>query len=246
MTHRAIVALVGPDSDGMRLDAFLAAQDGAPSRSACAKLIEGGAVSINGTPGSSKAERVVLGDRIQALLPVEEEPGPLSPNFSIPLDVRLEDEWLIVLSKQAGLVCHPSPGHTHDTLANALVAHCGYGHLGHLQGDDRPGIVHRLDMDTSGLMVTAKDDETQRALHDLDPRALGPFFDYYLTFAISAEVGVLIRWLVGGMRESDEQMAGLMTGLMFVAPGDLYGKPIKLDVPRFALATLVLGEDNND
>ena len=86
----------------------------------------------------------------------------------------------------------------------------------------------------------------QRALHDLDPRALGPFFDYYLTFAISAEVGVLIRWLIGGMRESDEQMAGLMTGLMFVAPGDLYGKPIKLDVPRFALATLVLGEENND
>lgn len=86
----------------------------------------------------------------------------------------------------------------------------------------------------------------ERALHDLDPRAMGPFFDYYLTFAISAEVGVLIRWLIGGMRESDEQMAGLMTGLMFVAPGDLYGKPIKLDVPRFALATLVLGEENND
>ena len=85
-----------------------------------------------------------------------------------------------------------------------------------------------------------------RALHNLDPRAMGPFFDYYLTFAISAEVGVLIRWLIGGMRESDEQMAGLMTGLMFVAPGDLYGKPIKLDVPRFALATLVLGEESND
>ena len=70
--------------------------------------------------------------------------------------------------------------------------------------------------------------------------------DYYLTFAISAEVGVLVRWLVGGMRESDEQMAGLMTALMFVAPGDLYGKPIKLDIPRFALATLVLGESNNE
>ena len=96
------------------------------------------------------------------------------------------------------------------------------------------------------LKRTAHEAITKRALHDLNPRAVGPFFDYYLTFAISAEVGVLVRWLVGGMRETDEQMAGLMTALMFVAPGDLYGKPIKLDIPRFALATLVLGENNNE
>ena len=96
------------------------------------------------------------------------------------------------------------------------------------------------------LKRTAHEAIAKRALHDLNPRAVGPFFDYYLTFAISAEVGVLVRWLVGGMRESDEQMAGLMTALMFVAPGDLYGKPIKLDIPRFALATLVLGESNNE
>lgn len=96
------------------------------------------------------------------------------------------------------------------------------------------------------LKRTAHEAIAKRALHDLNPRAVGPFFDYYLTFAISAEVGVLVRWLVGGMRESDEQMAGLMTALMFVAPGDLYGKPIKLDIHRFALATLVLGESNNE
>ena len=96
------------------------------------------------------------------------------------------------------------------------------------------------------LKRTAHEAIAKRALHDLNPRAVGPFFDYYLTFAISAEVGVLVRWLVGGMRESDEQMAGLMTALMFVAPGDLYGKPIKLDIPRFALATLVLGGSNNE
>ena len=96
------------------------------------------------------------------------------------------------------------------------------------------------------LKRTAHEAIAKRALHDLNPHAVGPFFDYYLTFAISAEVGVLVRWLVGGMRESDEQMAGLMTALMFVAPGDLYGKPIKLDIPRFALATLVLGENNNE
>lgn len=96
------------------------------------------------------------------------------------------------------------------------------------------------------LKRTAHEAIAKRALHDLNPHAVGPFFDYYLTFAISAEVGVLVRWLVGGMRESDEQMAGLMTALMFVAPGDLYGKPIKLDIPRFALAMLVLGESNNE
>lgn len=168
MPERLRDFLVGPEADGQRIDAFLADQEGLPSRSACARLVEEGAVTINTTPVSQKSERVALGDRIQAVVPeAEPEPGALAPNPDIPLDIRYEDEYLIVLSKQAGLVCHPSPGHVSDTLANALVAHCGDDHLGHLQGEDRPGIVHRLDMDTSGLMLAAKDDETQRALQDL-------------------------------------------------------------------------------
>lgn len=160
--------LVDPSGDGMRLDAFLARAEGMPSRSACARLVEEGAVTINGTSATSKSERVMLGDRLQVTLPEPEpETGVLRPNPDIPLDIRYEDDYLIVLSKQAGLVCHPSPGHVDDTLANALVARCGYAHLGMLQGEDRPGIVHRLDMETSGLMLAAKDDETQRALQDL-------------------------------------------------------------------------------
>ncbi|MFU0810164.1 MAG: Pseudouridine synthase [Atopobium sp.] len=159
---------MGPEGDGERLDSFLASQDNMPSRSACAKLIESGAVTINSTHADSKSEKVCLGDRIQAEIEEPEEVGgPLAPNPYIPLDIRFEDEYLIVLSKQAGLVCHPAPGHVDDTLANALVAHCGYGHLGMLQGEERPGIVHRLDRDTSGLMVAAKDDRTQKALQDL-------------------------------------------------------------------------------
>lgn len=159
---------MGPEGDGERLDSFLASQDNMPSRSACAKLIESGAVTINSTHADSKSEKVCLGDRIQAEVEEPEEVGgPLAPNPYIPLDIRFEDEYLIVLSKQAGLVCHPAPGHVDDTLANALVAHCGYGHLGMLQGEERPGIVHRLDRDTSGLMVAAKDDRTQKALQDL-------------------------------------------------------------------------------
>ena len=168
MPQRIVNLLVGPESDGMRLDAFLAAGDGMPSRSACARLVEDGAVTINETPATSKSEKVLLGDRVRATVD-EPEPagGLLAPNPYIPLDIRYEDEHLIVLSKQVGLVCHPSPGHVDDTLANALVAHCGYDHLGMLQGEERPGIVHRLDMDTTGLMLAAKDDATQKALQDL-------------------------------------------------------------------------------
>ena len=84
-----------------------------------------------------------------------------------------------------------------------------------------------------------------RALDGIDARALGAFFDYYLTFAISAEVGVLLRWLEGGMRESVEAMARLMTALMFVRPGDLYGKPIEFDIPSFALAIMRCEERHN-
>lgn len=168
MPQRIVNLLVGPESDGMRLDAFLAAGEGMPSRSACARLVEDGAVTINETAATSKSEKVLLGDRVRATVD-EPEPagGLLAPNPYIPLDIRFEDEHLIVLSKQAGLVCHPSPGHVDDTLANALVAHCGYDHLGMLQGEERPGIVHRLDMDTTGLMLAAKDDATQKALQDL-------------------------------------------------------------------------------
>ena len=168
MPSRIVNLLVGPESDGMRLDAFLAADEGMPSRSACARLVEGGSVTINETPATSKSEKVLLGDRVRALVDEPEDAtGPLRPNPEIPLDIRFEDDHLIVLSKQVGLVCHPSPGHVDDTLANALVAHCGYAHLGMLQGEERPGIVHRLDMETSGLMVAAKDDATQKALQDL-------------------------------------------------------------------------------
>ena len=155
---RIVNLLVGPESDGMRLDAFLATGTDMPSRSACARLVEEGSVTINTCEATSKSEKVLLGDRVTCELKVEEkgaEAGLLAPNPEIPLDIRYEDEHLIVLSKQAGLVCHPSPGHVDDTLANALVAHCGYGNLGLLQGEDRPGIVHRLDMDTSGECSTA-------------------------------------------------------------------------------------------
>ena len=77
-----------------------------------------------------------------------------------------------------------------------------------------------------------------RALDGIDARALGPFFDYYLAFAVSAECGVLLRWLEGGARENVDTMARIMTALMFVRPGDLYGKPVEFNVPAYALALM--------
>ena len=168
MSEHIVELLVGPKGDNSRLDVFLSAQTVLPSRSACTKLIEEGRVTINATLATSKSEKVMLGDRLLVSLPETDlQTGLLRPNPDIPLDIRFEDNYLLVLSKQAGLVCHPSPGHVDDTLANALVAHCGYGHLGMLQGEERPGIVHRLDMDTSGLMIAAKTDEVQKNLQDL-------------------------------------------------------------------------------
>ena len=158
--------LVDDTARGTRLDAFLGSQESCPSRSACAHLIEAGAVAVNGETCLSKKYAVMPGDRVSVELPDEPEPGVVIAQ-NIPLDIRYEDEYLIVLSKQRGLVCHPAHGHADGTLANALVYHCGIDHLGTLQGEDRPGIVHRLDRDTSGLMLAAKDDDTQRALQDL-------------------------------------------------------------------------------
>lgn len=161
-----LTILVSQQAAGERLDAFLGAQDDCPSRSACAKLIEAGAVALNGETCLSKKQVVAAGDHIFVELPEPKEPGVIIPQ-AIPLDIRFEDEHLIVLSKQRGLVCHPAHGHEDGTLANALVYHCGIEHLGMVQGEDRPGIVHRLDRDTSGLMLAAKDDETQHALQNL-------------------------------------------------------------------------------
>ena len=152
------------ESDGERIDAFLAATHAFASRSAAARAVEAGDVTVNDQVVTAKSRLVAEGDLVEAVVPDAPTPSAFLEPERIPLDIRFEDDHLIVLSKQRGLVCHPSPGHPGHTLANALVAHCGIEHLGTLQGDDRPGIVHRLDMDTTGLMLAAKDDATQEAL----------------------------------------------------------------------------------
>jgi len=141
-----------------RLDKFLADQLGL-SRTQAARLVADKAVTVDGKP--ARASRVLTrGERVAVRFPADEPPRTLKP-AAIPLVVVYEDEHLAVIDKPAGLVVHPAPGHWDDTLVNALVAR-GTTLAGGAEG--RPGVVHRLDRDTSGLMVVAKTDIAHRRL----------------------------------------------------------------------------------
>jgi 23S rRNA pseudouridine1911/1915/1917 synthase len=146
---------------GERVDSLLGDLEFMPSRSAAARLISDGFVRVNGSV-VNKRFQVHAGDRIVCEIPPADT-GDLTPE-DIPLDIRYEDDDMIVLSKQPDLVVHPAHGNWSGTLVNALLHHSS--ELGTAQGADRPGIVHRLDKDTSGLMMVAKNDHAQAALGD--------------------------------------------------------------------------------
>lgn len=144
---------------GMRLDACLAALSGL-SRSAAARLIEQGAVRLNGTPHDKKTA-VRPGDLLEWQPP---EAVPCEAHAQdLPLDIVYEDDCLLVINKPSGMVVHPGPGNPDGTLVNALLHHC-QGRLSGINGVIRPGIVHRIDKDTSGLLVVAKTDAAHTAL----------------------------------------------------------------------------------
>lgn len=147
------------EAEGVRLDAFLAEQ-AEMTRSAAQKLIEQGAVLVNGA-AARKNYKTKVGDTVQVDIP-EPEPVEIVPE-DIPLDVRYEDEDVIVINKPKGLVVHPAPGHWSGTLVNGLMHHCRDS-LSGINGELRPGIVHRIDMDTSGLLIVAKNDFSHNAL----------------------------------------------------------------------------------
>ena len=148
------------DREGERLDAFLARSVPDLTRSAAQKLLEDGAVTLNGRPGK-KNDRTAPGQTVTAVLP-DPEPLDVLPQ-NIPLDVVYEDEDVIVVNKPVGMVVHPAPGHPDGTLVNALLYHCGDS-LSGINGVLRPGIVHRIDRDTSGLIIAAKNDKAHLAL----------------------------------------------------------------------------------
>lgn len=154
------VLQAGPESAGVRLDSFLAARLEKLTRSAAQRLIETGQVTVDGrtVPKSCKLAGTEL---VTAAIP-EPEPVNAVPQ-DIPLDVVYEDGDVIVVNKPAGLVVHPAPGHPDGTLVNALLYHCGSS-LSGIGGALRPGIVHRIDRDTSGLIIAAKNDAAHQAL----------------------------------------------------------------------------------
>ena len=172
---------VQPADLGARLDALLAERLGGHSRSRLKALIKQGQVRLGGCTIEEPNRRVKPGEVYKIALPAPEAPIP-KPE-AIPLDIAYEDEDVIVVDKPAGLVVHPAAGHWHGTLVNALIQHCGDS-LSGIGGVRRPGIVHRLDKDTSGLMVVAKNDLAHRALaaqfadHALD----GPLTRRYRAF----------------------------------------------------------------
>ena len=143
-----------------RLDRAVAEEVDALTRSAVQKLLEQGGVTVNGAP-AAKNTRLRPGDEICVTVP-EPEPVEARPE-PIPLDIVYEDGDLLVVNKPKDMVVHPAPGHASGTLVNALLAHCGDS-LSGINGELRPGIVHRIDKDTSGLLIVAKNDFAHRGL----------------------------------------------------------------------------------
>ncbi len=147
------ILTASPDEAGTRLDSFLAVRIGTISRSRVKALILDGHVSRAGAITRDPSETVQLGVSYRLTPPA---PEPATPQAQpIALDILFEDAQLLVLNKPAGMVVHPAPGNPDGTLVNALIAHCGDSLTG-IGGEKRPGIVHRLDKDTSGVMVVAK------------------------------------------------------------------------------------------
>src|SRR5580692_11157768 len=176
---------VGAEEKGGRLDRVLAAHVTALSRTRLKALVLAGHVAIGGRTIRDPGHRVNAGDRLTVVVPPPEEAAPQAE--AIPLAIVHEDDDLIVIDKPKGLVVHPAAGNRTGTLVNALIAHCG-ATLSGIGGVKRPGIVHRLDKDTTGLMVVAKNDRAHRALaaQFADHGRTGPLERGYLAFAWSA------------------------------------------------------------
>ncbi len=151
---------VCPEEEGQRLDGYIAGQLPQLTRSAVQKLLAEGNIQVEGTP-AAKSLRVKEGWEVRVSLPEPEETTVLPQN--IPLDIVYEDDDLLVVNKPKGMVVHPAPGNPDGTLVNALLAHCGNS-LSGINGVIRPGIVHRIDKDTSGLLMVAKNDVAHQGL----------------------------------------------------------------------------------
>ena len=160
MAEEERILEVTPDFDGKRIDQCLAASFSDCSRSFLQKLLKDGKVSTNGKTQKASS-KVAAGDAVLVLLPEPEELNVEPEN--IPLDILYEDDDLLVVNKPKGMVVHPAAGHSSGTLVNAVLYHCR-GNLSGINGVLRPGIVHRIDMDTTGALVICKSDFAHQSL----------------------------------------------------------------------------------
>ena len=192
---------------GVRLDAFLSA-DGALTRSQAARLIAEGRVRVNGKP-AAKSARLSGGETVTVDVPQLRETA--LPPQDIPLDVVYEDDDVIVVNKPTGLVVHPAPGHADGTLVNALLHHCGDS-LSGIGGEKRPGIVHRIDRDTSGLIIAAKNDAAHLALSaQLKDHSLSRTYECLVTGNMKQDSGT-VDAPIGRSSADRKKMAVVPTG----------------------------------
>jgi len=161
MSEYRLSITVSPEDSGARLDAYIGCNTDELSRSFAVKLIEKGSVKVNGSAVTSKKHSVSSGDTVTIEIP---EPEPLSIEAeNIPLEIVYEDADVAVINKPRGMVVHPGPGNANGTLVNAIMYHMGDS-LSSINGVIRPGIVHRIDKDTSGLLMIAKNDRAHESL----------------------------------------------------------------------------------
>ena len=182
--------LIHAEESGERIDALLAHNMDNLSRNAAQKLIEDGNVLLNGQK-IKKNYKCIKGDCFEVFLP-EVSDIPLIAQ-DIPLDIAYEDQDLIVVNKARGMVVHPAPGHPDGTLVNALMYHCGDS-LSGIGGEKRPGIVHRIDKDTSGLLVVAKNDYSHQFLSaQLADRSLSRVYEAVVRGGFKESSGTVNR-----------------------------------------------------
>ncbi len=195
------------EESGERIDALLAHILPQLSRSAAQRLLEEGRVLLRGAP-VRKNYRCSAGDCFLLSLPEAEE-VPLVPQ-DIPLDVVYEDGDVIVVNKPRGLVVHPAPGHSDGTLVNALLFHCGDS-LSGIGGEKRPGIVHRIDKDTSGLLIVAKNDFAHQTLSEqLADRSLSRVYEAVVRGNLREDAGTVSKPI--GRHPTDRKRMAVLPG----------------------------------
>ena len=184
-----ILSIVAEES-GERIDALLARMIDGLSRSAAQRLIEQNAVLLEGSP-VQKNTRCKAGESVTVVLPQPEDVALIPQD--LPMQIVYEDADLIVVNKERGMVVHPAPGHPDGTLVNALLWHCGDS-LSGIGGERRPGIVHRIDRDTSGLLIAAKNDFAHQALSaQLADRSLSRVYEAVVRGRLREDVGTVDR-----------------------------------------------------